>query len=138
MIGGVLLDTHAAIWMAEGTIGVAPAERIEDAMRRSAIYVSIVTAWEVGMLSVPRRDGRELQVDAVEWFRDLLSLPGVRLAPCTPTISVAASRLPDFAHRDPADRLLIATARELKVPMITRDDRIQAYAETGALAVIPC
>jgi PIN domain nuclease of toxin-antitoxin system len=68
----------------------------------------------------------------------MLDAPGVRLAPFTPEIAIASSHLPSPAHGDPADRLLIASARELNVPIVTRDARIKAYASAGHVQHIGC
>lgn len=92
------------------------------------------------MLSRPdqRRSTLAMLGDPLQWFDRLLSMSFVRLAPCTPAMLVAATRLPGDLHGDPADRLLIATAREMKCPLATRDTRIKIYAEAGHLQVIPC
>ena len=62
----------------------------------------------------------------------------MRLAPLTPEIAIDSSFLPAPLHNDSADRLLIATARALQMPIVTRDRRILAYAQTGAVAAIAC
>jgi len=64
--------------------------------------------------------------------------PGVRLAPLTPEIAIESSFLPPPLHTDPADRLLIATARALQMPIVTRDSRILNYARAGFVEAIPC
>ena len=66
-----------------------------------------------------------------------LSNSGVRLTPLTPEIAIESSFLPRL-HSDPADRLLIATARALGAPIVTRDRRILAYARAGFVAAIAC
>ena len=72
------------------------------------------------------------------WLADLLARPGVRVAPLDSEVALSASYLPGQLHPDPADRLLIATARELDVPLVTRDQRILAYAAQGHLQAIAC
>jgi PIN domain nuclease of toxin-antitoxin system len=72
------------------------------------------------------------------WFRSFISNPGVRLAPLTPEIAIESKFLPPPIHNDPADRLLIATARALQMPIVTRDRRILDYARAGGVAAIPC
>ena len=103
------------------------------------IYVSPVSAREIGLLSRPR-GGRVLRFvpDAKTWFRRAMALPGLRPAPFTPEIAVDASHLPGALHADPADRLLIATARHLLAPIVTRDRRILAYAATREVTALPC
>lgn len=60
------------------------------------------------------------------------------MTPLTPETAIAASFLPGSFHGDPADRILVATARQLGVPLVTRDEKILAYAATGALEVLAC
>jgi PIN domain nuclease of toxin-antitoxin system len=74
----------------------------------------------------------------VLWFQTLLAKPGIYLTPLAPDAAIEAAALPGRLHRDPADRLLIATARDLGVPLVTRDVRILAYAAQGHLDAIPC
>lgn len=62
----------------------------------------------------------------------------MRLAVITPDIAIEASHLPGDLHSDPADRLIIATARSLGATIITRDPKILAYAEAGFVEAIAC
>jgi len=136
----VLLDTCAAIWIANGDPLRAGAEaRIVHAALAEGVFVSPVSAWEVGMLSRPRT-GRAMEFlpDPASWFARLMAGPGVKPAAFTAQIAIAASQLPGDLHGDPADRLLIATARHLAMPIVTRDARILAYALAGHVAGIPC
>jgi PIN domain nuclease of toxin-antitoxin system len=137
----VLLDTCSVIWLANG-----------DRMRRQAVdaiiaaglagnlFVSPISAWEVGLLTRPRSGQRPLQFlpDPKAWFTRVMAGPGVRTAPFTADIAVDASYLPGEVHGDPADRLLLATARHIGVPIVTRDSRILAYGRHGHVATIRC
>ncbi len=69
------------------------------------------------------------------WIEAALALPGIRLAPIEPSIAVDSVRLPGTLHPDPADRLIIATARHFGVPLLSADAAILAYGETGHLRV---
>lgn len=138
----VLLDTCAVIWLANGERIAEPAmAAIIGAQAAAAIFVSPISAWEVGLLSKPR-SGRTGAVrflpDPKAWFDALMSGPGIRAAPFTPEIAIDASFLPGDLHGDPGDRLLISTARYLDVPIVTRDRRIVAYAGAGHAEVIVC
>jgi PIN domain nuclease of toxin-antitoxin system len=64
--------------------------------------------------------------------------PSIRPAPFTPEIAIDSSNLPQPLHADPADRLLITTARYLGFPLVTRDRKIEAYAALGHVGVIAC
>jgi PIN domain nuclease of toxin-antitoxin system len=76
--------------------------------------------------------------DPKTWFGRVLAGPGIKLAPFTPDIAIDASHLPGTLHGDPADRLIVATARHLGLPIVTRDARILAYARQGHVAAIRC
>jgi PIN domain nuclease of toxin-antitoxin system len=140
MAGGVLLDTCAVIWLANGA-PMAPAalQAISEAAARGGVFISPISAWEIGMLSRPgRAQSIEFKPDPARWFTRLMAGPGIKPAPFNGAIAIAASYLPEPFHADPADRLLIATARHLGLPLITRDSKIIAYGEVGGLGVITC
>ncbi len=136
----VLLDTCAVIWLADG----APIEEgalaaIAHAAGADGVLVSPISAWEIGLLSRPRAGrGMTFLPDPATWFARVLAAPSIRLAPFTPGIAIAASHLPEPLHGDPADRLLIATARALAVPIVTRDSKIIAFGAAGHVAVVAC
>ena len=138
-MSAVLLDTCAIIFIAEDQAILPLARRaVSAATVGEGILVSPISAWEIGLLAVRRRIA--VLPDPRAWFLSFLANAGVRLTPLTPEIAIdsaflpAAPRLPS----DPADRLLIATARALGVPIVTRDQRILDYGQFGSVAIIPC
>lgn len=137
----LLLDTCALIWLINRTPIQPPAlEEIERAARDDVLVVSTASAWEVGLLSrrIGRSDGLQFTPDPKTWFVRALTAPGLRLAPLTPDISIDASHLPGELHGDPADRLIIATARHLGAAIVTRDRKILDYAAAGFVGAIAC
>ena len=133
----ILLDTCALIWSVEGSpLSPAASEAIREARARSGIYLSPVSAWELGILADKGRLLFRLPVE--KYVADAFSMPGVRLAALTPSIAVMSSRLPGRFHEDPGDRLLVATARALGLPIVTRDRRILDYARKGHVNALPC
>ena len=136
----VLLDTCAAIWLAEGSLGRRAVRTIVSAGLADGIFVSPISAWEVGVLSRPR--GSQTSVaflpDPKGWFANLMGGAGIKEAKLTGEIAIEASHLPGGLHGDPADRLLIATARRLGIPIVTRDSKIIDYGRHGFVKVIPC
>jgi PIN domain nuclease of toxin-antitoxin system len=76
--------------------------------------------------------------DAKTWFARVMGGPGIKEASLTAEIAIDASFLPGELHGDPGDRLLVATARHLGLPIVTRDRSIIAYAGDGHARVIPC
>jgi PIN domain nuclease of toxin-antitoxin system len=138
----VLLDTCAVIWLANGdALASSATAAILHAGAADGIFVSPVSAWEVGLLSKPKA-GRNLAVqfmpDPKTWFARVMAGPGLREASLTPEIAIDASFLPGELHGDPADRLIVTSARHLGVPIVTRDRRIIAYGRDGHVQVIPC
>jgi PIN domain nuclease of toxin-antitoxin system len=134
----LLLDTHAAIWMMRNEPLARAAQEAIDAASRSSttVWISPVTALEVGQLV--SRNRLNLGATPQGWFGRLLAIPGMRLAEMSPDILIASSFLPSTPPRDPMDRILIATARELAATLVTRDRAILAYGETGNVSVVGC
>ena len=133
----LLLDTHAAIWFSRDELTTWASEKLDEGARSGvATYVSPITAWEVGLLVSLRRI--DLTATPQRWFRGVLATPGVQLAELSPDILIAASFLPGAPPRDPADRILLATARELAATLVTRDRALLAYGAEGYVSVLAC
>ena len=111
-------------------------EAISAAQSARAISVSPISAWEIATL-VAR--GRLALTRAPEaWFSALLHLPGIGLAPMPPAILMASATLPGTPPRDPADRIIVATARTCGDTIITRDQLLLAYAAAGHVDALAC
>jgi PIN domain nuclease of toxin-antitoxin system len=135
----VLLDTHALIWIvAKAPMSSSSLAAVRAAARTGDVLVSPVSAWEVGLLAIARRSSIRFLPTPQRWWEKALGTPGVRLTPLSPEAAIEAAFLPENLHRDPADRLLIATARQLGATMITRDKLILVYAALGHVDAIPC
>ena len=134
----LLLDTHTAIWITEDQpIAATAVEAIDAAYQAGrAIFVSAITAWEVGLLA--SRNRLSIVARPERWFQRLLAIPGIQLADLSPDIMFASSFLPGKPPRDPADRILLATARDLGATLITRDRLLLKYGEDGQVSTIPC
>lgn len=140
-MSALLLDTHAAIWLAEGTLSDKVFAKVVAAGLTDGVFVSAVSAWEVGLLARPRPSGAPAVVfkpDPQAWFARLLSQPIIKEAPLSARIAIESAFLPSPLHGDPADRLLVTTAREMDVPILTRDQRILDYAAAGHVQAVPC
>ncbi|MBV8925943.1 MAG: type II toxin-antitoxin system VapC family toxin [Bradyrhizobium sp.] len=134
----LLLDTHAAVWVTEG-LPIAPgASEAMDTVYRagSTIFVSAITAWEIGLLVARNRIGLSSRPE--RWFQKVLAIPGVKLAELTPDILIQSSFLPGDPPRDPADRIIIATARDIGATLITRDRLLLKYGENGQIHALAC
>lgn len=133
----LVLDTHVWIWFMMGDArlrGTRGLRIIDRAMQRDEIRISVISAWEVGMLASKGRI--ELPMDCLSWVEEALSKPGISLAPITPTIAVASSQLPGEIHGDSADRLIIATARTLGATLVTDDRAILSYGKQRFLKTL--
>src|SRR5882757_5381058 len=134
----LLLDTHTAIWLTENQPIASTAVEAIDALYQSGgmLLVSPITAWEIGLLV--SRNRLTLVARPERWFQRLLAIPGVKLADLSPDILIASSFLPGEPPRDPADRIILATARDLGATLITRDRLLLKYGEDGQVSTIPC
>lgn len=133
----ILLDTCAAIWLLEEpSLPTHATEKLDEAAREGAgIFISPISAWEIGMLVAKGRLALSAEPEA--WFRAALQA-GPRLAQLTPEILLRSSFLPGALHGDPADRILASTARHLDYRLMTTDRRLLAYAEEGHMRAIAC
>jgi PIN domain nuclease of toxin-antitoxin system len=134
----LLLDTCTLIFMTERTrLAPAAVETLQAATEGGEItYVSPITAWEVGMLT--SRGRLQLLIRPERWFSNLFEVPGVRLADMSPDVLIASSYLPGKPPKDPTDRIIAATARELGATLITRDRALLDYGAQGHVAVLAC
>ena len=127
----LLLDTHTFLWMVEDhpRLGAGTGRALNRAAREDRIAISAITPWETALLASKKRI--DLQRDVLEWMREALALPGVHLVPLEPEIAVASTRLPFEMHPDPADRILVATARHLGATLVTADGALLDLAGKG-------
>ena len=134
----LLLDTCAAIWLVAGARVASSAEDALDQANdaREPVYVSPITGWEVGLLATKGRFASPHSPRV--WFDRLLAIKGVRLAELSPAILIESSFLPGTAPRDPSDRIVIATAREFDLTVLTRDKAIIGYGEAGHVRTVLC
>lgn len=121
-----VLDTHIWIWWVHGDRALPAAARtLLDASESAGLAVSAISCWEVAKLVEYNR--LTLPCSVSEWLRQALAYPGIRLIELTPHISVESTQLPGTFHRDPADQIIVATARVLDAPLATVDSKILAY-----------
>ncbi len=134
----LLLDTHIWVWaweQRENEMSSRALETVDAGSRHGILLVSAISMWEVAMLAEKQRI--TLSTEPLTWISRAMRAPGVRVAELTPDIAVGSTRLPGKPHGDPADRLIMATARSIGARLVTRDRQILSYAErTGAFAVL--
>ncbi len=136
--GRLTLDTHVWLRLAAGTPErLRPATRkvLERASVSSPLLVSIISAWEVALLESKKR--LRLPMSVHEWVERALDRPEIRLIGLEHASTVIDScRLPGDFHPDPADRLLVATARREKAVLVTQDRKILDYGASGHVRVL--
>jgi len=136
-VRSLLLDTCTLIFLTEKSrLAAAAVEEMRAAKDGGITYISPITAWEIGMLVA--RGRLQLLIRPERWFANLFDVPGVRLAEMLPDLLIASSYLPGKPPRDPTDRILAATARELGATLITRDRALLDYGEQGHIATVAC
>lgn len=122
----ILLDTHVWIWLCHGDPHLPLALR--DAIefhRQQGLAVSAISVWEVAKLI--ERGRIELPLELDRWFETALEGSDVRVLPLSVEIATASTRLPGTFHRDPADQIIVATARVHDLKLATCDEKILGY-----------
>lgn len=129
----ILLDTHVLRWLAEGDrrLGGRAFDRLRD---DGELRASAISYWEFGMLS--DRGKLVFSRPVRQWLDAILAEGGIEVVPVTTAVAGDAGTLPGLAHGDPADRILIATARSLGCTLATADRRILDYGGTGRVLTI--
>jgi PIN domain nuclease of toxin-antitoxin system len=122
----IVLDTHTWIWWVHDPIQLTEAQ-IETITSNETdlIGISAISCWQVAKLVEVKR--LELPLPLEAWFRLALSYPGVQILALTPEVAIESTHLPLPFHRDPADQIIVATARLHRCPLVTSDEKILRY-----------
>ncbi|MGA2059177.1 MAG: type II toxin-antitoxin system VapC family toxin [Thermoguttaceae bacterium] len=129
----IILDTHIWIWWVhnEKRLSKSQLEAIE-ANQATGIGVSAISCWEVAKLVEYKR--LVLPCLLIDWFKQALAYPGVRLLELTPEIAAESTQLPIPFHRDPADQIIVASARIHQCPLVTSDRRLLKYTHVDLIS----
>jgi len=128
----IVLDTHIWVWWVHGAEQLTSAQRDAIAANETdLIGLSAISCWEIAKLVEYGR--LELPSSLEEWFEQALSYPGVQLLALTPEIAIESTQLPGEFHRDPADQIIVATARVYECPIVTSDDKILNYSHVTTI-----
>jgi|ERR1700689_2955650 PIN domain nuclease of toxin-antitoxin system len=126
----LLLDTHCWIWAQLGllqNLSRAALQSIKNAEREGNLRISVISVWELAMLE--QRGRIALPMNVRTWVDQALSKPGISVAPLTSEIAIESVNLPGELHGDPADRMLVATARILGATLLTKDAQLIRYSQ---------
>jgi PIN domain nuclease of toxin-antitoxin system len=124
----ILLDTHVVFWWArreKGKLTSVARAAIEAEIPGGEILISSITAWETALLVSLGRV--TFAVPVSEWLKSVEDIPEVRFVPLDNEIGVESVTLPGDFHRDPADRIIVTTARKFGAAIVTADEKIRSY-----------
>ncbi|WP_116134794.1 type II toxin-antitoxin system VapC family toxin [Trinickia diaoshuihuensis] len=129
----IVLDTHALVWWVTGdsTLSKKAKAAIEREIDGGDILVSSISAWEIAMLV--DREKLVLSMDVASWLAAVAEIEAVRFIPVDAEIAVKSVELPGDFHKDPADRMIVATARKFAVSLVTKDEKIRDYAHVRTI-----
>ena len=123
----VVLDTCAWLWMCSAPARLSRAARsvIRRERRHAGLVVCVFCVWEIAKLV--QKGKLTFSIPVREWTAEASRAAGVTIHPLTPDICVESAELPGVFHGDPADQIIVATARVLAAPVVTSDRRILGY-----------
>ncbi len=132
----LLLDTHVWVWLINGEekINKKSLNQITQAAQQHALFLSAISLWEMSMLVASERI--ILDIPVLDWISRSLEAPGINLMPLTPKISVESCYLPGAFHGDPADRIIVATARVEELTLVTSDTKILDFSKEHYVKVL--
>ena len=128
----ILLDTHIWYWWVNDPNQLTPGQQqhLKD-NEPLGLGVSVISCWEIAKAAALGRI--TVTPDTATWLRRALAYPGIHLIELTPSIAVESCQLPGAFHRDPADQMIVATARVLGFSLLTADAKVLAYPHVTLL-----
>jgi PIN domain nuclease of toxin-antitoxin system len=123
----IVLDTHVWVWWLSECQSLPPKVQkiLTEAKAKQAIFISSISVWEVAQLA--SRGRLKLTMDYADWIAQTESLSFINFVPVSNHIALRSVQLPPPLHQDPADRVIMATALILGMPLITKDEKISRY-----------
>lgn len=129
----IVLDTHALVWWVNGSSSLSRAalQAIESGLRGDGVVASSISAWEIAMLVAKGK--LEISMDVSHWLDLAGEAEGFRFIPVDNVVAVRSVTLPGEFHADPADRMIVALARELGAPLVSADTKITRYPHVKSI-----
>lgn len=124
----IMADTHALLWWATGDrrqLSSRAHKALQTELKGGRIVVSSISAWELAMLV--QRGRLSLSMDVSGWLKTLMQIEAIHFVPVDNDIALQSVALPGDFHQDPADRIIVATARHLSIPLVSADEKIRSY-----------
>lgn len=122
----IVLDTHVLVWWVSGAgrLSTRAKRAIDQRSRKGPVVASTISVLEIA--TAVRRGRLELGAPLDQWLTDLCALPELRFEPVSVAIAQLAGSFADPTPGDPADRIIVATARTLRAKLVTADDGLRA------------
>jgi PIN domain nuclease of toxin-antitoxin system len=131
----LLLDTHVWLWYVLGIeLKKSIVKTITEALEQGESYVAAISLWEVAMLSKKKRIIFEMP--CLEWINKAIELTRIQVVPLSPAIAAESCHLPGKFHEDPADRMIVASARVTSLTLVTRDKNILEYSSHKYISIL--
>jgi PIN domain nuclease of toxin-antitoxin system len=131
----LVLDTHVLLWYTEGIkLSQSQVELIGKARLKGSLYISAISIWEIALLA--SKDKIAFSISLGEWIDQVVSIPGLQVIDLGIPILVQSCELLHYLHKDPADRLIIASSRYVNAYLMTFDQNIIDYGAKGYLKVV--
>ena len=129
----IVLDTHAWIWFVSDPERLSNAARkvVDASLEKKEVFISSISAWEVALLVA--KDRLKLTMDVATWIGKSERLPFLTFLPVDNAIAVKSVLLPEPLHKDPADRIIIATASNIGAAVVTKDEKILDYPHAKSI-----
>ncbi len=130
----LILDTHILIWYVEGiNLSESQVALIDQRREKASLYISAISIWEIALLV--SRERIALSIDLDQWIQRTTSIIGLNLIDLSISILTQSCTLSNYEHKDPADRMIIASARSINAHLMTYDQKIIDYADKGYLKI---
>lgn len=129
----ILLDTHTLLWWVSDQKKLSSKARksIQEGLKTDGIYISAISIWEIALLLKKGKLTISMEIDP--WFDLVETSPGLHIISLDATIARKSVFLYEFIHNDPADRMIITTAKIHNALLITKDQKIRKFLGAGAL-----
>ncbi|HYX71601.1 MAG TPA: type II toxin-antitoxin system VapC family toxin [Nitrososphaera sp.] len=122
----IVLDTHIWVWWVHNDSQLSEQQRMLIQENEAQVLgINVISCWEIAKLV--EYDRLTLPCSVSDWFEKALAYPGIQLLNLTPRIAIESTQLPGIFHRDPADQIIVATARVYDCELLTADEKIQKY-----------
>lgn len=129
----IVVDTHVLIWFVDNPkkLSSKAVKIINKEKENGVILVSSISIWEIYLLI--KKNKLKFNIEAETWIKEIEGLPFIQFVPINNTIAAKSVNLPGEFHADPADRMIVATAREKGAVLISSDEKIRKYPHVQAV-----